>query len=446
MSDSYLIAHGRVITLGEQPRIIEDGAVWVDGGLIGAVGTSDELLSAHPGIPVMDVGGKTVMPGLINVHHHLYSTFACGISAEPAANFVEILQKLWWKLDRALSMDDVRSSAAIPVARSIRAGCTTLIDHHASPSALRGSLPAVAEVTRAAGIRASLCYELTDRNGPEEAKAGIAENAEFLRHLKANPDPLLSGLFGLHASMTLSDATLEAAVASVQGLDAGFHVHVAEDLADEEHCLQTHGERVVQRFGRLGLLGPKTLAVHCIHVDAAERELLLASDTNVVHNPQSNMNNAVGCADVLGMIKQGLRVGLGTDGMTSNMFDEVKVANLIHHHVQKDPRVAFCEVIDMLTRTNAAIASRIFGHPVGALVAGAYADIAILDYRPFTPISMDNFYGHFMFGLPNVKVDTTIAHGRVLMQGGELKTVDEERMYARAAELSPATWERFAKL
>ncbi len=446
MSESYLITHGRVITLESNNRIIEDGAVWVKDGRIAEVGDTAALVERNPDLPRMDVAGKVVMPGLINVHHHLYSTFACGISSAPAANFVEILEKLWWKLDRALSMDDVRLSAQIPVIRAIRHGCTTIIDHHASPSALRGSLQTIADVTREAGLRAALCYELTDRNGAEEAAAGIAENAEFIAGLAKQPDPLLAGLFGLHASMTLSEETLSKAVESVAGLDAGFHVHVAEDLADEVHSLEHFGERIVQRFHRHGILGPKTLAVHCIHVDAAERELLEATDTTVVHNPQSNMNNAVGAADVLGMVAQGIRVGLGTDGMTSNMFDEVRVANLLHHHVQKDPRVAFCEVIDMLTRANAEIASRTFGHPMGALVPGAYADVAVMDYQPFTPMSANNYYGHFMFGLANAKVDSTIVHGRVLMKGGVLQTIDEAAVYAAAAKLTPSTWDRFQAL
>lgn len=443
MSDKYLIDHGRVITLGKERRVIDDGAVLVDGGLIADVGPSADLEARYPEVERMDVGGKTVMPGLINVHHHLYSTFSCGIAAEPAANFVEILEKLWWKLDRALSMEDVRYSALIPIVRCIRHGCTSFIDHHASPNALRGSLDTIAEATKQAGIRASLCYEVTDRNGMAEAQAGIDENVAFLKRLKANPDPLLSGLFGMHAAMTLSDETLRKSVEAVADLDTGFHVHVAEDKADQVDSLEKYGKRVVQRFHDHGMLGPKTLAIHCIHVDEAERELLKATDTTVIHNPESNMNNAVGCADALGMLAQGIRVGLGTDGMTSNMFQEVAAANQIQRHVAGDPRVAFCEVIDMLTVHNAEIASRTFGHAMGALEKGAYADIAILDYRPFTPFTADNWYGHFMFGMSNAKVDTTIVHGKVPMKGGELTTLDEEAIYAKAAELSPSTWERF---
>ncbi|MBM4321036.1 MAG: putative aminohydrolase SsnA, partial [Deltaproteobacteria bacterium] len=391
MTDSWLIVHGRVITLGQSRRILDDGALLIQGDRIAEVGPSAELMAKHPGLPTLDAAGKAVMPGLINAHHHLYSTFACGISCEPAANFVEILQKLWWRLDRALSMEDVRYSASIPVIRCIRSGCTTFIDHHASPGALRGSLSTIAEATTKAGLRAAMAYEVTDRNGLDEAAAGIAENAEFIAGLRRQQDPLLAGLFGLHASMTLSPATLDAAARAAADLDTGFHVHVAEDRADQQDSLERYGLRVVQRFRQHGLLGPKTLAVHCIHVDAAEREILAATDTTVVHNPQSNMNNAVGWADALGMLAQGLRVGLGTDGMTSSMFDEVRVANLIHRHVQGDPRVAFVEVIDMLTRNNAEIASRTFGLPLGALEPGGMADIILLDYRPFTPFSAGNY-------------------------------------------------------
>jgi putative selenium metabolism protein SsnA len=442
MANKLIISNGTVVTLGKPLRVIPDGAVLISGNLIEKVGTRSEI--RDDAAKTIDAGGGIIMPGFINAHMHLYSTFACGISLKtaPAANFVEILERLWWKLDKALTLDDVRYSALVVLARCLKAGTTTIIDHHASPHAVRGSLDTIAKASLEAGVRSCLCYELSDRDGPEIARQGIDENVAFIKACRQKKDPMLAGLFGMHASMTIGAETMAKAVEASKGLDTGFHIHTSESKFDPEDSLKKYGKRVVNRFADAGVLGNKTICVHCIHLDDAEVALLKQTGTNVVHNPQSNMNNAVGAADVLKMLAQGVLVGLGSDGMTANMFDEMRAANLIHKHVAGDPRVAFMEATRMLIENNAAIASKYFPHPVGALAPNHLADVIVLDYDPPTPLSADNFLGHLVFGLPNARVTTTIVDGRVRLEAGRVLGLDEHEVAAKSRELAAGMWKR----
>lgn len=440
-----LIINGTVVSPGNPDFVIENGAVLVEGETIAAVGATDELLPAHPDASVVNARGRVVMPGLVNAHMHLYSTFACGLGGEPAYNFPEILKKLWWKLDRALTMDDVYYSALVPYFRAIISGTTTVIDHHASPWAVKGSLKTLAGAAAAAGVRSSFCYEVSDRDGAASLNDGINENIEFAREVNGAGN-MVRGMFGLHASMTVSEETVARTVAAVRELGIGIHVHAAEDVSDQNDSLEKYGKRVVQRYHDAGALGPKTILAHCIHVDDVEKKLLRDSGTFVVHNPESNMNNAVGAADVLGMLDMGVRVGLGTDGMTSNMLEEARIAMLLHRHVKADPTVAFGEAVDMLVRNNAAFASEQFGVRLGVIEKGAVADIVIAEHFPFTPISVENWYGHFLFGVQPARVTHTMCNGRFLMAEGKVLTVDLQEVAARAKKLSPETWKRFIEV
>jgi len=445
-TDQKLLGNGWVVTLGEDNRVIEKGAVLIEGTTVKEIGTPDDLKARYPEARFIDARGRTILPGFICAHHHLYSTFACGLAPRPSANFVEILQNLWWKLDRALTLDDVELSAIIPIARAIRAGTTTLLDHHASPDAIEGSLDRIGDVVKKTGIRASLCYEVTDRNGQAGTDAGLKESREWLKRCRRDKSGRFHGLVGLHAGMTISDQTLQRCVELAKEFETGLHIHVAEDKSDQDDSVQKYGKRVVRRLFDAQGLGPKSMAVHCIHVDDDEIALLRESNTIVIHNPQSNMTNAVGAARIIDMIGKGIRVGLGTDGMTSDMREEVRAALWLRHHEHKDPRVGFVEVALALTKTNAEIASSFFGKPLGRIAVGAPADLIVSDHIPFTPLTPDNVLGHVIFGVAAEPINTTIVDGKILMHDKKLKTIDWEEVSERAAKLSPETWKRFAAL
>ena len=439
---SLLITNGKVITLGKNNQVIDNGAVLIENSTIKAVGATDVLSKQYPRANSLNAQGKIVMPGMICTHHHLYSTMARGMKppGEPAENFVQILERLWWKLDYALTKDDVYYSAIMPLIECIQNGTTTIIDHHASPNCRDGSLDIIEKAVLEAGIRTSLCYEVSDRN---IAGGGINENVRFIKKCRAaNPErqALITAMMGLHASMTISPETLESCVGHAKDLGVGCHIHVAEDLADREDSIDKYGIPTVTRLIRAGAGGKKSIFVHCIHIDENEIDLLADSNTMVVHNPESNMNNAVGVSPVLKMLHNGILVGLGTDGMTSNMFLQTRVAYLLHRLHKRDPRVAFAEAPQMALWNNATIANRLFPITLGKIAEGAAADIILVDYTSPTSFSVDNFLGHFIFGLYDAQVDTTICNGRLLMKDKKILHLDIEKLASKCTESATKIW------
>lgn len=432
--------NGIVVTLGKNNRVLWNGSVVTDGENIVAIGTAAEMKKKYPNADSVDCTNKVVLPGFICTHHHFYSTFARGmfIPGEPASNFVEVLERLWWKVDRAIVGDDILLSAQIPLIESIRNGTTTIIDHHASPSASDGSLDVIESAVRQAGVRASLCYEVSDRNVHGE---GIRENERFIKKV-GKGDGQIAAMMGLHASFTVADDTVEKCVGIAKDAGVGCHIHVAEDAADRKDSLDKYGIPTVERLHKLGMTGEKSIFVHCVHIDESEMDTIAATKTIVVHNPESNMNNAVGVTKLLKLLGKGILVGLGTDGMNSDMLTQMRCAYLLHRLDNRDPRVAFMEAPQLLLQNNADIVERQFGIRVGELAEGRPADMAILDYIPPTPMDENNFLGHLIFGMTDSTVDTTVCRGQILMKNKQILTMDEERLAARSRELAPQMWKR----
>ena len=439
-----LIGNGMVLTQGKSNQVIPKGAVLINDSKIQEVGLTQDLQARFPDAEFIDAHGKLIMPGMINTHMHLYSTFARGMNSKSKSpkSFRDILEGLWWKLDKLLSIDDVYYSGLTPLIECIKTGTTTIIDHHASPKAITGSLSVLAKAAKEIGVRAAFCYEVSDRDGEEIAQEGIKENVDFIAACQANPDPMVAGLFGLHASLTLSDQTLTTCSEAAKKLGAGFHVHVAEGIEDLEDSLAKYGVRVVERLEKFDILGPKTLAIHCVHIDDHEIDILKTTQTQVVHNPESNMGNAVGVTPVLKMLSQGVKVGLGTDGYTCDMFESAKVGNVLHKHAAADPSVAWGEIPQMLYGNNPKIASDLFGGTFGELTEGAWADVIVVDYIPPTPLDSDNWTGHLLFGVSGRAVETTVINGRVRMLDRKLIDIDEVAIGERSRELAQGVWNR----
>jgi len=436
---SLLITNGHLATLDDANSFVENGCVFMDGDQIVAVGALDP--GSYSADRTIDAGGKLVMPGLINAHHHLYSTFARGFTppGPPARNFEQNLKNLWWKLDAALDSEDVYFSALLALMDAARAGCTTIIDHHASPSCCDGSLDQVERAFRDVGLSGCLCYEVSDRNKDGE---GIEENERYIRKCHESSDKQMSALFGLHASMTLGDKTLERCAAVAQSLDAGFHVHVAEDQIDVQTTMERDGKEVIERFADFGIPGNKTVFVHGTCLTPAELDLLHSTDSILVNNPESNMNNGLAVSPFLKLLDHGVTVGVGTDGVSSHLISQARAMYLHQRAEHRDPTLAFVEACEVLLRNNSAICDRLFDEPRGALAAGQLADVVIHDYVPFTPLNAETFYGHLMFGVGFSRVATTIARGRVIVEDGQISDLDEAAIRARCAERAPDIWAR----
>jgi putative selenium metabolism protein SsnA len=436
---SLLITNGYLVTLDEANRFVPNGSVYIENNKIIEVGVAASVTDTAD--RCIDARGSIVMPGLINTHHHLYSTFARGFSppGSPARNFEEVLSKLWWKLDKALDSEDVYYSALLAVMDAARAGCTTIIDHHASPSCVEGSLDQIERAFRDVGLSGCLSYEVSDRNREGE---GIEENERWIRKCLDAKDGQMSALFGMHALMTLGTKTLQRCAEVGHALDTGFHVHAAEDRIDARLTMERYGRQIMDRFQDFGIPGKKTIFAHGTYLEPTEMELLNSTGSMLVNNPESNMNNGLKVSPILDFLKQNVTVGVGTDGMSPDLISQTRSMYLFQRTRKRDPGIAFAEACQILLENNRNIANRLFTESRGALAPGMLADIMIPEYVPFTPLNPDTFYGHLLFGLSFAPVRTTIARGRVIMDEGRLPHLDEGAIRARCSERAPRIWSR----
>ncbi len=449
MTSPLMLANGTVVTgfsfSGErEPQVIPDGGVVWCGTHILGTGAGPELRRMYPDARVLDAHGGLILPGLINLHHHFYSVLARGLKPGTSIRtFADTLNGLWWRLDRALDAETIRVSAQLIAADCIRWGCTTVFDHHASPSCVSGSLDILAEVLDAAGLCAVLCYEVSDRNGHAAARAGIEENLRFLREHRG--DPYIRGALGLHASFTLREETLSEAAERLP-TGAGCHIHIAEDPIDRDASMRAFGASPVERLEHYGLLGPRSLLAHGIHLNSDEYARVARHESILIHNPESNANNAVGHLDVAGAAAQGCLLGLGTDGMSSSMLGSLRAAVLMQRAAGTSSISSLAKTPDFLYN-NAAIARRFFDEPLlGELASGAPADIIVVDAPPYTPICPGSLLGHLVFGAAEAPVRHTIARGRILFEDFCHKTMDPIALTTHSRQLAPGLWQRFHQL
>jgi putative selenium metabolism protein SsnA len=445
-----LITNGQVVTWENPNRILADHAIYIENDRIKEIGPTRELVTRHPDPAPLDARGQYILPGNICAHTHFYGAFARGLAINPPApkNFLEILTKLWWKLDRALSPEDIRCSALVCLIDAIKHGTTTLFDHHASPNFIDGSLDIIADAVVEAGTRAVLCYEVTDRNGIDQAYQGVKENLRFIKKQKsAHSMKQLAAAFGLHASFTLSDNTLDKCSSSTPN-DIGFHIHAAESDTDQYECIKKYNMRVIKRLQHHGILKSSSLLAHAVRVDESEMDLLSKSHAWVTHQPRSNMNNGVGVAPIGALLEHGIKVGLGNDGFSNAMWEEWKTYYLIHKAWNHDPSKANGnEVVDIAIYNNAALAHVYFPDTtIGTLVPGAYADIIFVDYHPYTSMIPENTPWHIIFGFRESMVTTTIVGGKLLMKDRVLQTLDEGKISFAAQRLSSQVWKRFQEM
>ena len=329
------LTNARLLDL--DPLRVTEGALRISGEFIEAAGSDIE---PRAGDEVMDCRGAVVLPGLVNGHTHLYSALAVGMPAPPQTPkcFHEILKFVWWRLDRALDGESIEVSGTIGALDALHCGTTTLIDHHASPSHIAGSLDDLERGIDAVGLRAVLCYEATDRNGKRDGVAGVEENRRYLARCAARKDGRFAGLVGAHAAFTMSDELLAACSDLAAEFNSGVHIHVAEDPCDNRICREQFGKPLIDRLNKAGIIDPsssiaaRSILAHCTHLSEPDARRIGAVVGAVAHNPRSNMNNQVGYAPVGIMTNSAAKSGdpgpiqLGTDGIGSDMFTELRHA------------------------------------------------------------------------------------------------------------------------
>ncbi len=394
---------------------------------------------------VIDLDGALVTPGLVCAHHHLYSALARGLLAAvgPCPDFPSTLRNLWWRLDRALDGESLAAAGRVGCLEAIRAGTTAVIDHHASPSFIRGSLEVLKGCLEWSGLRGVLCYEVSDRNGEEGMRAGVEECLAFARRAdeerRAGGVPRVEAMIGGHAPFTLSDRALRLLADAAAATGRGFHVHAAEDATDGAHSRAEHGREPLERLAAFGLLTPRAIVAHGVHLTPGDLERLNGADAFLAHNPRSNMNNRVGYLRVL----EGVRnAALGTDGIGGDMLEELRFAWFKHRDAggERSPQ-DFLPVLQGAHR----LLERQFGERFGRLAAGYRADLVVWDYRPPTPLTAANLAGHLVYGLSGRDARTVIVDGRIVYQERRFPA-DLEAVYRETRECARRLWERMDRL
>jgi putative selenium metabolism protein SsnA len=415
------------------PVRVAEGDLWVSGGRIAVAGEGTRIAS----------DGLLVVPGNVCAHTHLYSALARGMpyALEPPENFVQILQRVWWRLDRALDEECVRASALVGGLEALLSGTTTLVDHHASPNAIDGSLDVIADALGSLGLRSVLCYETSDRDGPERARAGLAENRRFLERVRREQPQLSRGFVGAHASFTLSDETLAECAEIAEEHSVGLHVHAAEDGADERDAVARSGVRVIERLARAGALGERTLLAHGVHLDDGEIASVAAAHATLAHNARSNMNNAVGRARLDALDG---RLALGTDGIGADMFEESRTA----FFRRREDGLAVPSGWPLAGLAESArLAGRSFGEPLlGTLEPGAPADLVVLDYPAPAPLDDASFAGHWIFGISSRHVRDVMVAGEWVVTDRRLTRADDRKVVAEALVQAESLWRRLDEI
>ena len=354
-----------------------------------------------------------IEPGAVCAHTHLYSGLArYGMppADPPPRNFLEILQKVWWRLDRALDANSLRAAARDYVARALLAGTTTLVDHHESPNLIAGSLAILAEVCEKLGARALVCYGASERNfGREEARRGLAE----CRRVAASP--LVRGLVGLHASFTVSDETAREAGALARELGTIVHVHLAEDQADVDDARRRGYPGPIERLLSLDALPKGSILAHGVRLSRDEVRRAAEAGCWFVHNPRSNEGNRVGYAAALSATK---RVALGVDGWDPDMAAEnAALRRLAEQNGDAD-------VGERLASGRALVAER-FDAEVEPLAPGSLGDLVVRR---------------------NGSARHVVVGGRLVVENGVLATADAESIAARARAEATRLWSRMAAI
>ncbi len=388
---------------------------------------------------VVDLDGKLVLPGFVNAHTHLYSSLSRGMPmpATAPANFLEILNKIWWKLDVSLDEETIYYSALVGAIDAIRCGTTTLVDHHASPSSIKGSLDLIKKALKQVGTRGVLCYEVTDRGGQKKRDEGLQENERFIEGNRT--DEYFRGYVGAHAAFTLSDESLQLCGEMAARNNTGVHIHVSEDLCDAKAAKEKHKSTVVGRLASHKILNNKSILAHCVHLTSNEFKTSREKECWLVHNPRSNMNNRVGYAKVHLF---GDRVALGTDGFPADMLEEAGFA----FHKKRDSRMDEDLNFASLITGGQRLISSIFGKNFGALNKGAIADLVVMDYHEPTPMEKDNLLGHYLFGMQSSMVESVMVSGKWVMKNRKIPGINEDEIFGRSRQLAGKLWKKVQKI
>ena len=422
------------------PKINYNVDVVIENEII--IDTGRDIGDNYKADKILNLDGKFISTGLVCSHNHFYSALARGIIADikPSNDFVSILNNLWWRLDRALDEESLHYSGLIGALESIKSGTTSVLDHNASPSFITGSLTTLKKAFETAGLRGILAYEITDRNGIDGMTEGINESIEFIKNIeeeKKSGDSkyLIEAAVGAHAPFTLSDNSLKQIHDAIINTNRGLHIHVSEDQYDSSFSHHHFGKDVLQRLDEFSLLNEKSIIAHGVYLTDNDISILNKKNSFLIHNPRSNMNNGVGYMDSLHKVKN---VGIGTDGIGSNMFEEIKFG--FFKNSDSKGKLTMDDFLKFLQNGNTLL-ERYFDKKFGKIEKGYIADIVIYDYIPPTNLVDENLAGHFIYGFASRDVETVIINGSIVYENRKFP-FEINSIYSEARTVAKKLWDR----
>lgn len=439
-----LIKNGVLVTMDSPRRILEDYSVAIEEGRVTEVGKTLDIQRKHTGAEVLDASGRIVMPGIVCSHSHLYGMLLRGASLKitPPSDFTQILQRVWWPVDEAMTFEDAHASALIASVEFAKSGVTTFADTYSGPNSISGVLDHIARAVEEVGIRGFVAFEATERHSKKEGAKGVQENVRFVEKIRTKPESKAKPLFSIHASFTVSDDLIK----EVKTLASKYHVpitiHASEGLGDVHHNLENYSKRTVERLRDVGLLGPNVILAHCVNLDDNEIDILAQTKTGVAHNPMSNMLNAVGVAPILRMIEKGVNIGLGNDGYIFDMFENMRAAFLLHRVYHRNPNAIDPYTILEMATINGA---RLYGmeKEIGSIEAGKRADIIIIKPSILpTPLNAESVVGHLINTVDGDDVEQVLVGGEPIVKNKQLTTIDEEKAQSTSQTAAAKLWER----
>ncbi|MGQ9788660.1 MAG: amidohydrolase family protein [Candidatus Hadarchaeaceae archaeon] len=441
-----LIKNGLIVTMDKDRRIIADGSIAVDEGRIvsvkrGATGKSKPEEE-------IDARGKIVMPGLICSHTHLYGMLlrAAPLRIESPTDFSQILQRVWWPMDEAMSKEDAYASALISCLEFIKTGTTLFADTFSGPNALSGVLDRIAAAVERSGLRGIISYEATERHTHAEGAKGTKENERFILKAKKERSHRVYGMFSIHASFTVSDELLRYVRELASRYKVPLTIHTAEGLCDLYHNYERYGKRTVERLHDTEVLEPDVVLAHCVHVNDDELAIIKKTGAKVAHNPMSNMLNAVGVAPVSRMLSMKIPVGLGNDGYIFDGFENIRAAFLLQKAALRDPRaISTLEALEMATIRGAELYG--LENELGSIEPGKLADVIIVNpKRAPTPLVPESVLGHLVNTVSGNDVETVIVGGNVLMRDRKVLSMEEEEVIQTARKSAEKLWHKLGAI
>jgi putative selenium metabolism protein SsnA len=425
-------------------RILEGHSVAIESGRILEIGKNADLTKKHTGAEVLDATGCIVMPGIVCSHSHLYGMLLRGASLKitPPSDFTQILQRIWWPVDEALTFDDAYASALVAAVEFAKSGVTMFADTYSGPNSISGVLDHIAKAVDEVGVRGYAAFEATERHSKDEGRKGLQENVRFASSSLGKPDSKVRPLFSIHASFTVSDDLIREVKKSAGKYHAPITIHTSEGLGDVHHNIENYGKRTIERLQGVGLLGPEVVLAHCVNINDEEIDIIARTKTGVAHNPMSNMLNAVGVAPVPRMLEKHVTVGLGNDGYIFDMFENMRAAFLLHRvHTRNPNAIDPYTILEMATINGA----RLYGvqKELGSIEPGKKADIVVIKPSVLpTPLNAVSVVGHLVNTVDGDDVEHVLVEGRPIVRSKRLLTFDEEEAQSISQAAATKLWAR----